>query len=104
MSGASGQMMAGCDYCKTDHCIPTDFLVRLSNLQSRLQSAVYAVEDYGWHEKYCILNLLEEGEPTEDGGYRQKYKGKWYQARPIDETPKCDCGFAKILAQIREPK
>lgn len=54
--------------------------------------------NYVEHDRRCILTYLERGEPTEDGGYRQKYAGKWYQSSPVDETPKCDCGLDAILS------
>ena len=50
------------------------------------------------HSRECILSQFEEGEPTKDGGYRQKYAGKWYQTRPINEIPKCTCGLDQILS------
>lgn len=51
------------------------------------------LEEYLEHTRDCIRSFNEAGEPMPDGGYRQKFKGKWYQAKPIDETPKCDCGL-----------
>lgn len=53
------------------------------------------------HEDDCILNRFEAGEPTENGGYRQKFEGKWYQAKPVDETPKCDCGLDSLIPQTK---
>lgn len=50
------------------------------------------------HSRECILSQFEEGEPTENGGYRQKYAGKWYQTRPINNIPKCTCGLDQILS------
>lgn len=46
--------------------------------------------------------LHQGGGPTEDGGYRQKYKGKWYQSKPVDETPKCDCGLDDLMNEVGE--
>src|SRR3990167_2328383 len=44
------------------------------------------VLDYVEHERDCILNGYSAGRPTKDGGYETKIGGKWYQARPVDET------------------
>lgn len=52
------------------------------------------------HSRGCILSQFSAGEPTEDGGYRNKYAGKWYQSRPIDKTPKCDCGLDEALTAL----
>lgn len=57
-----------------------------------------ALEGYCEHKNDCIVALMEAGRPTENGGYEEKYKGKWYQSRPVDETPKCDCGVEDIFA------
>lgn len=51
------------------------------------------VAPYAAHERDCIIMRWEAGEPTTDGGYRSQYAGKWYQVRPVDETPRCTCGF-----------
>ena len=53
--------------------------------------------DYCKHESYCVLACLTAGEPTEDGGYRQKFRGQWYQYRPVDETPACECGLDAMI-------
>lgn len=58
-----------------------------------------ALENYGNHLDDCVLTYWEAGEPTKDGGYRTMYEGKWYQTRPVDETPKCECGFDGALAR-----
>lgn len=50
------------------------------------------------HSNDCILTHFEAGEPTSDGGYRQKFAGKWYQSKPIDETPRCNCGLEEALS------
>lgn len=60
------------------------------------------LQDYGCHKETCILSLWLEGEPTKDGGYRSMYGGKWYQTKPVDETPECNCGFSKALSAIEE--
>lgn len=77
---------------------------RIADLESQLaeakkESARYkaALENYGAHDSNCILSFWSAGEPTPDGGYRTMYKGKWYQTRPVDETPKCECGLEQAL-------
>lgn len=62
------------------------------------------IEEYVHHTDYCILSFWEGGEPTEGGGYRSKFKGKWYQSKPIDETPKCNCGLDEILSRFEQFK
>ena len=55
------------------------------------------LEEYGCHIRDCAVSGWEAGEATADGGYRTKINDKWYQNRPIDETPKCTCGLAEAL-------
>jgi len=66
-------------------------------LQEERKRVLESLEDYICHSDRCILAQWQAGEPTEDGGYRTKYAGKWYQSRPIDETPKCNCGLQESL-------
>lgn len=56
-----------------------------------------ALDEYGNHTDACAIGYFQAGEPTPDGGYRQMISGKWYQTKPIDETPKCDCGLKAAL-------
>lgn len=56
--------------------------------------------EYVRHRSGCILSHWEAGEPTPDGGYRNKYAGKWYQSKPADETPKCNCGLQEIISEL----
>lgn len=58
------------------------------------------LDEYGSHSTDCILSRWEAGEPTE-GGYRTRYAGTWYQTKPKDETPKCNCGFYEAYEKIR---
>lgn len=69
---------------------------RLKADLAKSREAVKALMEYVEHSKECILSFWERGEPTPDGGYRTMYAGKWYQNRPVDETPKCNCGLAEI--------
>ena len=58
--------------------------------------------DHLEHSSDCIRSFQEAGEPTPDGGYRTKYKGKWYDSRPVNKEPKCDCGADEIFAEYRK--
>lgn len=58
--------------------------------------------EYCSHETKCILSQWQQGEPTADGGYRTMYAGKWYQSKPIDEKPKCNCGLSNLWAKWKE--
>lgn len=78
------------DLCKAE-------IERLNARVEGLVEALEALEECAVHASECILSHCEAGEPT-FGGYRAKYKGKWYQTRPIDETPKCECGLDETLS------
>lgn len=56
-----------------------------------------SLEEYLEHTRDCNCSQFSAGRPTEDGGYEQKFAGKWYRTRPIDETPKCNCGLDAAL-------
>ncbi len=79
-------------------------------LDQKLRSAYRAGElmgmskivGYTEHSSRCILSENEAGEPTADGGYRVKYRGEWYEARPVDRTPACECGLNDALHALRE--
>lgn len=58
------------------------------------------VSEYCQHQRGCILDRFEAGRPTKDG-YEQKFDGKWYQVRPKDETPKCDCGLSSLISSLQ---
>lgn len=73
----------------------------LEALLARLE-AIERMERYLTHDDTCILNYQEAGEPTSDGGYRTKFKGKWYQSKPIDETPQCDCDLEEAYKAWRK--
>lgn len=64
---------------------------------TRIAELEAALEKYGVHDRDCILSFWEGGEPTADGGYRSKITGIWYQTKPVDETPKCNCGLQEAL-------
>lgn len=77
-------------------------IVRLEAEIAKRDEVIDKLEDYVQHTNRCILSFWEAGEPTPDGGYRSKFAGKWYQSRPIDETPKCNCGLDEALAFKKE--
>jgi hypothetical protein len=56
------------------------------------------LREYVEHRNTCIRACWQAGEPTPGGGYRTMFNGKWYQSRPVNEEPKCDCGLDDILA------
>lgn len=62
------------------------------------------IDDYAFHADECILNQRSAGEPTPNGGYRVAYNGVWYETRPVDKTPKCDCGFDDALKALEDRK
>lgn len=73
---------------------------QIGELSAKYEAAREAFEEYGVHADRCVLRFWEAGEPTADGGYRSKFAGKWYQSKPIDETPKCTCGLDEIAAKL----
>lgn len=93
--------------------VASELLVEIRLLEAKLKTSEEALAavtkesellkeellDYVQHSNRCVLSHWEAGEPTADGGYRQKFGDKWYQARPIDETPKCNCGLDDIVKE-----
>lgn len=79
---------------------------RMGELHSKLKTAVEGLEEYGEHDKECLLAQCHAGRPTADGGYEHLYgygeDEKWYQSRPVDKTPKCQCGFSDVITQLKE--
>lgn len=76
-----------------------DDALRLT-LERQLNTCRKALETYGVHHDRCIRAQYREGRPTPTGGYECLYgyrNEKWYQAKPVDETPDCECGFAEAL-------
>ena len=76
----------------------------LSEKNKAREELLSSVSEYIEHSSSCIRSASEAGRPTKGGGYEQKFRGKWYQATPIDETPKCDCGLDLILEAARGGK
>ncbi len=76
----------------------TTFEISRKDLEGLLErmKAAEAMNDYAAHETGCILTYWEAGEPTPDGGYKTKYAGKWYESKPINKEPKCNCGLREL--------
>jgi hypothetical protein len=58
----------------------------------------YSLEEFGEHKHDCIRSFISAGRPTESGGYELCVNGEWFEKRPVDKTPKCECGFDNALA------
>lgn len=84
---------------KTHHRYDLGQFRKCEDENKRLTLEVERLREYVAHTNDCILSFLEAGEPTKDGGYRTKYKGVWYQSKPINEEPKCDCGLEEALSK-----
>lgn len=67
--------MSKCSSCGMKECCGGAREEEIELLQSKLEKAVEALENYGEHTSDCILY--------------------------IDETPKCNCGFQQALDEIR---
>ena len=78
---------------------------KIQALESKLEKAMDVV-DYAMHTGMCILASRSAGRPTENGGYEMMYgwgeRAKWYQTRPVDETPKCNCGLDDALTAFEQ--
>ena len=57
--------------------------------------------EYTKHDFDCILALCSQGRPTADGGYENMYRGEWFQVRPVDKTPQCECGLGAAISRFR---
>jgi len=66
--------------------------------QARERGLREALEECGEHGRDCTLSRWEAGRPTASGGYEACYAGKWYETRPVDRTPPCECGLSAALA------
>lgn len=76
-------------------CLGDHFKEKITALETKLKEAERLgdkIATHAGHEDDCILSFRQAGEPTPDGGYRTMYAGKWYQTKPVDNTPKCQCG------------
>ncbi len=78
-----------------------DYVQSLLDKQAEKQrERIGELADFTEHASSCILHFGEAGRTTADGGYETKYKGKWYETRPIDKTPKCECGLEDIIEDL----
>ena len=68
--------------------------------KKEVEKLLEELSDYAEHEPQCIRSQFSAGRPTKSGGYEQKFAGKWYKTRPVDKTPKCDCGLSDIFARL----
>ena len=73
-------------------------------LKAQVAALREIVDEYAEHSNRCILSQWQQGEPTPDGGYRTMFAGKWYQVKPVDETPKCNCGLSEALQGAGEER
>lgn len=71
----------------------------LAAAQAQIVALREALTDLGEHSRECARGRFEGGRPTEGGGYEQRFAGKWYESRPEDRTPQCDCGLDAALSQ-----
>lgn len=67
------------------------------------KSVVEEILPYIEHQKSCVRLTFHAGRLTVDG-YEQQFGNKWYEATPIDRTPKCDCGLDKLLTTLTTNK
>ncbi len=58
--------------------------------------------EFATHEEDCASIGWQAGEPTPDGGYRTKIRGKWYESKPVNKHPKCSCGVDELYAKASE--
>ena len=70
---------------------------------ARIGLAAEKLSQYAEHDSDCVLSKWSAGRPTDDGGYEMKFAGVWYKARPVDESPPCECGLAEILSALPKP-
>jgi len=73
-----------------------------TELSSQKERLVEQLSNYIEHTKGCIRSQWSTGEPTKNGGYRMKFGDKWYESRPVDKTPKCDCGLDAELKLLKQ--
>jgi hypothetical protein len=55
--------------------------------------------DYTVHDSTCILAHCSAGRPTSTG-YECLYGNTWYEVRPIDRTPLCECGLNNLIQEL----
>ena len=90
-----------CSICYDETITRLRFEEIIDKLKAKASIAEEMAE-YISHDLKCILSQWQQGGPTPDGGYRAMYAGKWYQSKPVDETPKCNCGLGDLWAKWKE--
>ena len=56
--------------------------------------------NYTQHDTVCIRSSWCAGRPTNSGGYETKFGNTWYESRPVDREPKCNCGLDDLIARV----
>lgn len=87
---------------KTEFCPQCEYFVRQIEKwiadREAWKAKAERLANYTTHDQDCILSFWSAGRPTENGGYEACIKGKWYEQRPVDKTPKCECGLNEAFA------
>ena len=73
------------------------FILDILNNHAAKDARIERLTEYVEHTKECIRSFWHAGRPTKDGGYETNFRGKWYQSKPVNEEPKCDCGLEQAL-------
>jgi len=71
---------------------------------SREKERSRALVEFAEHSRNCIRTFQEAGRPTADGGYETMFKGVWYQSKPVNKEPECNCGLKEALRAFEENK
>lgn len=82
-------------------------VTRLNGDVTRLDHEVHVwkakaegLAEYVEHTNKCIRSFWSGGRPTKDG-YETCFDGKWYESRPVNKEPACNCGLDEALAVFR---
>lgn len=70
-------------------------------LNQQRKNLIDDLGEYLTHTRECVTTGYSAGRPTKDG-YEVKIGGKWYESRPVDKTPKCDCGLKEFLTKLEK--
>lgn len=71
---------------------------KLYDLGQEYKADAERLAEYIGHDSRCILSRRSAGRPTLGGGYEELYDGEWFQLRPFDKRPPCDCGLSEALS------
>lgn len=77
-------------------------LEKYGKWRSHAERLAGALGEFGKHDDDCLLSRWQQGRTTADGGYEMMFGDKWYQVRPIDNTPECECGLDAFLTAHAE--